>query len=57
MFQGCGGVGTNNMQDERNTHFILFEFKKTARKGKSESEWERLMSRGEILKACEYKRR
>lgn len=46
-----------NIQDERNTHFILFEFKKAARKGKSDSEWEKLMSKGEILKACEYKRR
>lgn len=57
LLKECGGLGLMNIQDERNTHFILFEFKKAARKGKSDSEWEKLMSKGEILKACEYKRR
>ncbi|XP_006460208.1 hypothetical protein AGABI2DRAFT_191974 [Agaricus bisporus var. bisporus H97] len=53
-----GSIGFRfKSKDERNTHFILFEFKKAARKGKSDSEWEKLMSKGEILKACEYKRR
>ncbi|OCH90736.1 hypothetical protein OBBRIDRAFT_584527 [Obba rivulosa] len=44
-------------KDDSNTHFTLFEFKKTARKPKSEKEWEGLLSRGSILKPCEYKRR
>ncbi|KAJ3575170.1 hypothetical protein NP233_g1296 [Leucocoprinus birnbaumii] len=37
-------------KDERNTHFTLFEFKKVARKPKTDSEWAKLISRGEILK-------
>ncbi|KAI0650171.1 methyltransferase-domain-containing protein [Trametes meyenii] len=44
-------------KDERNTHFTLFEFKKTSRKSKSDKEWKKIMSRGDILKPCEYKRR
>jgi len=44
-------------KDARNTHFTLFEFKKIARKAKSDKEWMQLMSRGSILKPCEYKRR
>ncbi|KAI0751493.1 methyltransferase-domain-containing protein [Daedaleopsis nitida] len=44
-------------KDERNTHFTLFEFKKIPRKPKSEKDWEKLSSRGSILKPCEYKRR
>ncbi|KAI0663179.1 methyltransferase-domain-containing protein [Cubamyces menziesii] len=44
-------------KDERNTHFTLFEFKKIPRKPKTEKEWAKLMSRGNILKPCEYKRR
>ncbi|KAI0637944.1 methyltransferase-domain-containing protein [Trametes polyzona] len=44
-------------KDDRNTHFTLFEFKKVPRKPKSEKEWQKLMSRGSILKPCEYKRR
>ncbi|KAI0068911.1 hypothetical protein BV25DRAFT_1792756 [Artomyces pyxidatus] len=41
--------------DDSNTHFTLFEFKKVARKG--EKDWGTLLSRGDILKPCEYKRR
>lgn len=44
-------------QDESNTHFTLFEFKKAARKPKCDSEWEELILRGHTLKPCEYKRR
>ncbi|PIL36901.1 hypothetical protein GSI_00591 [Ganoderma sinense ZZ0214-1] len=44
-------------KDERNTHFALFEFKKMPRKPKTEKEWEKLSSRGNVLKPCEYKRR
>ncbi|CDO74622.1 hypothetical protein BN946_scf184325.g9 [Trametes cinnabarina] len=44
-------------KDERNTHFTLFEFKKAPRKMKTDKEWRKLMSRGNILKPCEYKRR
>ncbi|KAH9894406.1 methyltransferase-domain-containing protein [Cubamyces lactineus] len=44
-------------KDERNTHFTMFEFKKIPRKPKAEKEWAKLMSRGNILKPCEYKRR
>ncbi|OSC98670.1 hypothetical protein PYCCODRAFT_1470817 [Trametes coccinea BRFM310] len=44
-------------KDDRNSHFTLFEFKKVPRKPKTEKEWKKLMSRGNILKPCEYKRR
>ena len=44
-------------QDERNTHFTLFDFKKVPRKPKGDKDWEKLLSRGSILKPCEYKRR
>ena len=45
------------MQDDSNTHFVLFEFTKVPRTSKSEKEWTKLLSRGAILKPCEYKRR
>ncbi|KIK65394.1 hypothetical protein GYMLUDRAFT_219386 [Collybiopsis luxurians FD-317 M1] len=44
-------------KDERNTHFTLFEFKKVPRKFKSEKEWGAILSQGNVLKPCEYKRR
>jgi len=44
-------------KDESNSHFVLLEFKKVARKAKSEREWEKIMSKGNLLKPCEYKRR
>ena len=44
-------------QNERNTHFTTFEFQKVARKGRTEEDWEKVMSKGKILKPCEYKRR
>lgn len=44
-------------KDDNNTHFTLFEFKKVARKARSEKEWEQVMSHGKVLKPCEYKRR
>ncbi|KZT72718.1 hypothetical protein DAEQUDRAFT_685879 [Daedalea quercina L-15889] len=44
-------------KDDRNTHFTLFDFKRVARKSKGKKEWEGLLSRGSILKPCEYKRR
>lgn len=48
---------THICQDDRNTHFTLFEFEKASRKLKSAKEWKKLMARGAILKPCEYKRR
>lgn len=44
-------------QDDRNSHFTLFEFKKIARKAKGEKEWAKLLAKGSVLKPCEYKRR
>jgi len=44
-------------KDESNSHFILFEFVKVARTAKTQQEWTRLLSEGEVLKPCEYKRR
>jgi len=44
-------------KDDTNTHFTLFEFRKASRKWKSEKEWAKLLSKGNILKPCEYKRR
>ncbi|KAH9994079.1 methyltransferase-domain-containing protein [Russula compacta] len=43
--------------DHSNTHFILFEFEKTSRKTQGEKEWNNLLTKGDILKPCEYKRR
>lgn len=45
------------LQDESNTHFTLFEFKKVPRKAKNEMEWAKLMTKANLLKPCEYKRR
>ncbi|KAF8843193.1 hypothetical protein BDN67DRAFT_964848 [Paxillus ammoniavirescens] len=44
-------------KDDRNSHFTLFQFKKVASRAMSEKEWSITMSRGEVLKPCEYKRR
>ncbi|KAF7983945.1 hypothetical protein HWV62_18356 [Athelia sp. TMB] len=44
-------------KDEENTHFTLFEFVKVPRKPISQKEWEGLLGQGNVLKACEYKRR
>jgi ribosomal RNA-processing protein 8 len=44
-------------QDDENTHFTLFEFRKVSRKGRSEQDWARVIERGAVLKPCEYKRR
>jgi len=44
-------------KDDHNTHFTLFEFRKVARSGKTEKEWGKVLSRGAVLKPCEYKRR
>ncbi|KZT20772.1 ribosomal RNA-processing protein 8 [Neolentinus lepideus HHB14362 ss-1] len=45
-------------KDDQNTHFTLFEFRKVSRKHEiSEKEWEKILSRGSLLKSCEYKRR
>ncbi|KAI0033796.1 methyltransferase-domain-containing protein, partial [Vararia minispora EC-137] len=43
--------------DDRNTHFTLFEYKKVARRARSQKEWGKLLSEGRMLKPCEYKRR
>jgi ribosomal RNA-processing protein 8 len=47
----------STIQDESNSHFILLEFTKVARTAKTEQEWTRLLSKREVLKPCEYKRR
>ncbi|KAF9247149.1 methyltransferase-domain-containing protein [Melanogaster broomeanus] len=44
-------------KDDRNSHFTLFQFKKVSRAAMSEEEWSVTMSRGGLLKPCEYKRR
>ncbi|KAF8558827.1 hypothetical protein OG21DRAFT_1454778 [Imleria badia] len=44
-------------KDDCNSHFTLFQFKKVARPVISEQEWTGLISRGRVLKSCEYKRR
>ncbi|KAF8165198.1 methyltransferase-domain-containing protein [Crassisporium funariophilum] len=44
-------------KDETNSHFILFEYIKVPRKGRSEKDWIHLLSNGRLLKPCEYKRR
>jgi len=44
-------------KDDTNTHFKLFQFRKVSRKWKNEKEWVKLLSKGNILKPCEYKRR
>ncbi|KAI6134860.1 methyltransferase-domain-containing protein [Pisolithus croceorrhizus] len=44
-------------KDDRNTHFTLFQFKKVARATILDQEWSALLSRGGVLKPCEYKRR
>ncbi|KAF9222074.1 hypothetical protein BS17DRAFT_796869 [Gyrodon lividus] len=44
-------------KDDRNSHFTLFQFKKVASRAMSEKEWSVTMSRGGVLKPCEYKRR
>jgi len=43
--------------DETNTHFTLFEFRKVSRKWKNEKKWAKILSKGNILKPCAYKRR
>jgi len=45
------------MQDRSNTHFTLFEFEKTSCKARGEKEWNKLLTKGDILKPCEYKKR
>ncbi|EEB99412.1 hypothetical protein MPER_00918, partial [Moniliophthora perniciosa FA553] len=44
-------------KDDQNTHFTLFNFKKTARKYRSDKEWSGILAQSDILKPCEYKRR
>ncbi|KAH7887886.1 putative uracil phosphoribosyltransferase [Phlebopus sp. FC_14] len=48
---------TSAFQDDENSHFTLFSFKKVARAALSEKEWAAVMSRGRVLQPCEYKRR
>lgn len=45
------------IQDDHNSHFTLFEFKKVARTSRTDKEWSKVMSNGGVLKPCEYKRR
>ncbi|TFK99080.1 methyltransferase-domain-containing protein [Pterulicium gracile] len=46
-------------KDDSNTHFLMLEFVKDAKKTKLKSEADvvALMNRGSLLKACEYKKR
>ncbi|KAF5369795.1 hypothetical protein D9758_001179 [Tetrapyrgos nigripes] len=44
-------------KDTSNTHFTLFEFKKVARKFMEAEKWSSILSQGDLLKPCEYKRR
>ncbi|KAI5124858.1 hypothetical protein M0805_007291 [Coniferiporia weirii] len=45
-------------KDERNSHFTLFDFKKTEGSRKLDEEaWQKIMVRGDVLQPCEYKRR
>ncbi|KAJ7591197.1 methyltransferase-domain-containing protein [Mycena floridula] len=52
-----GSIGfSSESKDTTNTHFTLFEFKRVPRVIK-DNEWERMASKGSLLKPCEYKRR
>lgn len=44
-------------QDESNTHFTLFEFRKVARPPLGDRKWDDLRGKHGVLKPCEYKRR
>ncbi|KAL1734286.1 methyltransferase-domain-containing protein [Schizophyllum commune] len=53
-----GAIGFKlKSKDDSNSHFMLFEFKKVARKWKTEKDWQAILAKGELLKPCEYKRR
>ncbi|KAL1738375.1 methyltransferase-domain-containing protein [Schizophyllum fasciatum] len=53
-----GSVGFKlKSKDDSNSHFMLFEFKKVARKWKKEKDWDAILYKGDLLKPCEYKRR
>ncbi|KAH7916100.1 methyltransferase-domain-containing protein [Hygrophoropsis aurantiaca] len=53
-----GSIGFKlHNKDDRNSHFTLFDFKKVPQVAKTEKEWSKLMSKGSLLKPCEYKRR
>ncbi|KAH7930073.1 hypothetical protein BV22DRAFT_1001384 [Leucogyrophana mollusca] len=53
-----GSIGFKlHSKDDRNSHFTLFDFKKVPQAAKTEKEWSKLMSKGSVLKPCEYKRR
>jgi len=45
-------------KDDENTHFTLFDFKKTdGSRSLDEQSWRKILSRGDVLQPCEYKRR
>jgi len=54
---GSIGFKLKSKQDESNSYFTLFEFKKIMRQKPSEKEWTKVLSKAIILKPCEYKRR
>lgn len=56
-FHPCAANPPFPLQDDENTHFTLFEFKKVARKPFSEKDWSKILGRASLLKPCEYKRR
>ncbi|TDL29614.1 hypothetical protein BD410DRAFT_780076 [Rickenella mellea] len=43
--------------DDRNSHFTLFDFKKSDGVTITDQQWDSLSSRGQVLQPCEYKRR
>jgi ribosomal RNA-processing protein 8 len=44
-------------QDKSNSYFTLFEFEKTSHEARGEKDWNKLLTKGDMLKPCEYKRR
>ncbi|KJA30064.1 hypothetical protein HYPSUDRAFT_32127 [Hypholoma sublateritium FD-334 SS-4] len=54
---GSIGFRLKSKNDKISSHFILFEFAKIPRASKTQKEWSGLLSKGSILKPCEYKRR
>ncbi|KAN0126628.1 putative methyltransferase domain containing protein [Russula decolorans] len=43
--------------DKSNSYFTLFEFEKTSHEARGEKDWNKLLTKGDMLKPCEYKRR
>ncbi|KAF8974344.1 methyltransferase-domain-containing protein [Flammula alnicola] len=54
---GSIGFRLKSKDESISSHFILFEFTKISRSSKTGKEWVKLLSKGAVLKPCEYKRR